>query len=162
MTDPASTELACREQALSSQIEGAAYRKVSRRLIPFLVLCYVLSYLDRVNVGFARLQMLTDLNFSNTVFGLGTGIFFIGYFVFEVPSNIIMYKVGARIWIARIMITWGIISASTLFVRTPAEFYGARLLLGLAEAAFSPRRYPVSYRHRERRWHLAIPMTVGG
>lgn len=87
--------------------ESAVYAKVAWRLIPFLFLCYVAAYLDRVNVGFAKLQMLTDLGFSETVYGLGAGVFFIGYFLFEVPSNIILHKVGARLWIARVMITWG-------------------------------------------------------
>src|SRR5690349_18510712 len=93
-------------------LEAAAYSKVTRRLIPFLFLCYMVAYLDRVNVGFAKLQMLADLKFSETVYGLGAGIFFIGYFFFEVPSNIILHRVGARTWVARIMITWGIVSAS--------------------------------------------------
>ena len=86
------------------------YAKVAWRLIPFLFLCYVAAYLDRVNVGFAKLQMLSDLGFSETVYGLGAGIFFIGYFLFEVPSNIILHKVGARLWIARVMLTWALIS----------------------------------------------------
>src|SRR3984893_4722329 len=122
----------------SRQFEDATYAKVTRRLVPFLILCYVVAYLDRINVGYAKLQMLRDLRFSETVFGLGAGIFFIGYFLFEVPSNIMMHKVGARIWIARIMISWGIVSASTLLVRTPAAFYSVRFLLGLAEAGFFP------------------------
>jgi sugar phosphate permease len=122
----------------SRQFEDATYAKVTRRLVPFLILCYVVAYLDRINVGYAKLQMLRDLRFSETVFGLGAGIFFIGYFLFEVPSNVLMYKVGARIWIARIMISWGIVSASTLLVRTPAAFYTVRFLLGLAEAGFFP------------------------
>src|SRR5213593_789774 len=87
--------------------EAAAYSKVTWRLIPFLFLCYVVAYLDRVNVGFAKLQMLNDLKFSETVYGLGAGIFFIGYFFFEVPSNVLLHRIGARVWIARIMVTWG-------------------------------------------------------
>lgn len=124
--------------ATSTEFENATYQKVTRRLIPFLVLCYVVSYLDRINVGFAKLQMLSDLGFSETIFGLGAGIFFIGYFFFEVPSNVIMHRVGARVWIARIMISWGLVSAATLLVRTPFEFYSVRFLLGLAEAGFFP------------------------
>jgi sugar phosphate permease len=89
----------------ASALEEATYRKVSWRLVPFLLLCYVVAYLDRVNVGFAKLQMLNDLKFSETVYGLGAGIFFIGYFLFEVPSNVILHRVGARLWIARIMIS---------------------------------------------------------
>ncbi len=118
--------------------EDGIYSKVSWRLIPFLFLCYVLSYLDRVNVGFAKLQMMGDLKFSDTVYGIGAGIFFIGYFIFEVPSNIILSKVGARVWIARIMVTWGIISTSMMFVSSVETFYLLRFLLGVAEAGFFP------------------------
>ncbi len=121
-----------------AQIEKRAYSKVFWRVMPFLMLCYVVAYLDRVNVGFAKLQMGQDLAFSETVFGLGAGLFFIGYFLFEVPSNLLMHRIGARIWIARIMITWGIISALFLFVKTPTQFYTMRFLLGLAEAGFYP------------------------
>jgi len=102
------------------------------------MLCYVVAYLDRVNVGFAKLQMLNDLKFSETVFGLGAGIFFLGYFLFEVPSNVILHRVGARLWIARIMITWGLVSGAFMFVQTPATFYLMRFLLGIAEAGFFP------------------------
>ncbi len=119
-------------------IESAAYSKITWRLIPFLFLCYIVAYLDRVNVGFAKLQMLSDLNFSETVYGLGAGIFFIGYFFFEVPSNMILHRIGARFWIARIMITWGIISGSMMFVTTSTTFYILRFLLGVAEAGFFP------------------------
>ncbi|OWY26575.1 MFS transporter [Herbaspirillum robiniae] len=114
------------------------YRRISWRIMPFIVLCYLCAYLDRVNVGFAKLQMMNDLQFSDAIYGLGAGIFFIGYFIFEVPSNLILHKVGARVWIARIMITWAVISAATLFVQTPTQFYVARFLLGVAEAGFSP------------------------
>ena len=122
----------------SKTFEESTYRKVMWRLLPFLLLCYVVAYLDRVNVGFAKLQMLTDLNFSETIYGLGAGIFFIGYFIFEVPSNVILHRVGARVWIARIMITWGILSALMMFVTTPTMFYVARFFLGAAEAGFFP------------------------
>ena len=115
-----------------------AYAKVFWRLVPFLMLCYVIAYLDRVNVGFAKLQMSQDLGFSEAVFGLGAGVFFLGYFLFEVPSNLLMHRIGARIWIARIMITWGILSALFMFVETPTGFYVLRFLLGLAEAGFYP------------------------
>ncbi len=118
--------------------EEATYLKVTLRLIPFLFLCYILAFLDRVNVGFAKLQMLTDLGFSDAVYGLGAGIFFLGYFLFEVPSNLLLEKFGARVWIARIMITWGLISAAMMFVRTPGMFYFMRFLLGVAEAGFFP------------------------
>jgi MFS family permease len=168
-----SVQVAAADERLSaSEFEVATYRKVTLRLIPILVMCYVVSYLDRINVGFAKLQMLSDLGFSDTVFGLGAGIFFIGYFFFEVPSNIIMHRVGARMWIARIMITWGLVSAATLLVKTPTEFYGVRFLLGLAEAGFFPGIilyltywYPA---HRRARmvasFMLAIPLSgiIGG
>lgn len=118
--------------------ESTVYRKVTWRLLPFLMLCYVVAYLDRVNVGFAKLQMLTDLKFSETVYGFGAGVFFLGYFLFEVPSNVILHRVGARIWIARIMITWAIISGAFMFVSSPTTFYIMRFLLGMAEAGFFP------------------------
>ncbi|MFM0343012.1 MFS transporter [Paraburkholderia sp. RL17-347-BIC-D] len=118
--------------------EDRTYAKVTWRLIPFLFMCYVFAYLDRVNVGFAKLQMLTDLKFSETIYGLGAGIFFIGYFIFEVPSNIALHRFGARKWIARIMLSWGVISAAMIFVKTPTAFYVLRFLLGVAEAGFFP------------------------
>ncbi|MEZ2353166.1 MFS transporter [Caballeronia sp. RCC_10] len=118
--------------------EDRTYAKVTWRLIPFLFLCYVFAYLDRVNVGFAKLQMLADLKFSETVYGLGAGIFFIGYFIFEVPSNIALHRFGARKWIARIMLSWGVLSGMMIFVKTPAAFYALRFFLGVAEAGFFP------------------------
>lgn len=121
-----------------SASEDATYLKVTWRLIPFLLICYIIAYLDRVNVGFAKLQMQSALGFSDVVYGLGAGIFFIGYFFFEVPSNIILHRVGARRWIARIMVTWGVISASMMFVETEMQFYVIRFLLGVAEAGFFP------------------------
>src|SRR4249920_4004540 len=119
-----------------SVIEESAYAKVFRRIVPFIMICYVVAYLDRINVGFAKLQMEVDLGFSQTVYGLGAGMFFIGYFFFEVPSNLIMYRVGAKMWIARIMITWGLISASFIWVSSPNMFYFLRFMLGMAEAGF--------------------------
>jgi sugar phosphate permease len=118
--------------------EDAAYRKAAWRILPLLLLCYLLAYLDRVNVGFAKLQMSDDLHFSEAVYGLGAGIFFIAYFLVEIPSNLILHKVGARLWIARIMISWGVISSCMAFVTTPTSFYVMRFLLGLAEAGFYP------------------------
>ena len=118
--------------------EEATYRKVTWRLLPLLFFCYVLAYLDRVNVGFAKLQMQKDLGFSDTVYGIGAGVFFIGYFLFEVPSNLILERVGARIWIARIMILWGMLSSATMFVTGEATFYALRFALGVAEAGFFP------------------------
>ena len=122
----------------NDSFESATYKKVGWRLIPFLLLCYVVAYLDRVNVGFAKLQMLQDLKFSDTIYGLGAGIFFIGYFLFEVPSNVILHRVGARVWIARIMVTWGAISAGMMFVESATSFYILRFFLGMAEAGFFP------------------------
>ena len=123
---------------MDASFEAKTYAKVDRRLIPFLFLCYILAYLDRVNVGFAKLQMLKDLSLSDAAFATGAGIFFIGYFFFEVPSNILLKRFGARTWIARIMISWGVISAAMIFVRNEWTFYGLRFLLGLAEAGFFP------------------------
>jgi MFS family permease len=124
--------------SLDGNDEALIYRKVTWRLIPVLFACYVSAYLDRVNVGFAKLQMLSDLNFSETVYGLGAGIFFIGYFLFEVPSNLILHRVGARWWIARIMLTWAILSGAMMIVTTPWAFYVIRFLLGVAEAGLFP------------------------
>lgn len=113
-------------------------QKATRRILPFLFICYFFAYLDRVNVGFAKLQMQGALSFSDTVYGLGAGVFFIGYFLFEVPSNLILHRVGARRWIARIMITWGALSTCMIFVSGPTSFYILRFLLGMAEAGFFP------------------------
>ena len=115
-----------------------AVRKAAVRLVPLLGLMYLLNYLDRVNVGFAALTMNADIGLSAAAYGLGAGLFFIGYFFFEVPSNIILHKVGARIWISRIMITWGIVASATAFVQGEISFYIARVLLGVAEAGFFP------------------------
>lgn len=119
-------------------LDPATVRRVARRIIPFMFVLYIAAYLDRINLSFAALQMKQALRFSDTVYGLGAGIFFVGYFLFEVPSNLILARVGARRWIARIMITWAVISSATAFVRTPLEFYSLRFLLGLAEAGFFP------------------------
>jgi D-galactonate transporter len=117
---------------------SAVVRKATRRLLPLLFVCYVLAYLDRVNIGFARLQMLSSLQMSDTAYGVGAGIFFIGYFLFEVPSNLMLHRLGARVWIARIMVTWGVLSALTMFVTSAAQFYALRFILGMAEAGFFP------------------------
>jgi D-galactonate transporter len=114
------------------------YRKIAWRILPIMLLAYIVAYIDRVNVGFAKLQMLSDLRFSESVYGLGAGIFFLGYFIFEVPSNLILHKVGARVWICRVLVTWGIVSGCTALVHTPAQFYTMRLLLGIAESGFFP------------------------
>src|SRR5215475_11852253 len=132
---------------MDSVVQGAS-RKIAWRLIPYLMLCYFVAYLDRVNLGFAALTFKGDLGLSDAVFGLGAGIFFAGYFIFEVPSNIVLEKIGARVWIARIMVTWGIISAAMAFVSDETlfnlnivgwdlritSFYIVRFLLGAAEA----------------------------
>ncbi len=114
------------------------YSRIAWRIMPLVFICYIVAYIDRVNVGFAKLQMMGDLKFSDAVYGFGAGVFFLGYFLFEVPSNIILHKVGARVWICRVLITWGIISGCTALVRKPWEFYSLRLLLGVAESGFFP------------------------
>ncbi|HEV2552059.1 MAG TPA: MFS transporter [Stellaceae bacterium] len=124
--------------AEDNALEKATLRQVTRRLLPFLMVCYFVSFVDRVNVGFAALEMNRDLHLSPAVFGFGGAIFYISYFLFEVPSNLVMERVGARRWIARIMITWGIIAAALALVTGPLSFYMLRFLLGAAEAGFFP------------------------
>ncbi len=119
-------------------MEQQTLRKVAWRLIPFICVLYLLNILDRANVGFARLQMQEDLGLSEATFNLGFGMFYVGYLLFEVPSNLLMSRVGARLWIARIMISWGLISSLTLFAQDQWTFYGLRILLGIAEAGFFP------------------------
>ncbi|MGC4045849.1 MAG: MFS transporter [Armatimonas sp.] len=119
-------------------LEKSTLRKVNLRLIPFIALLYTLNILDRTNIAVASLTMKPDLHFSDSIYGLGAGMFFIGYFFFEVPSNLILEKFGARLWIARIMVTWGIISACMMFVKSAPMFYTLRFLLGVAEAGFYP------------------------
>ncbi len=131
-------KLTTEKQTVKQAVETQVYGKITRRLIPFLILCYFFAYLDRVNVGFAKLHMQDALNFSDTVYGLGAGIFFIGYFIFELPSNLLMQRFGPRFWIARIMATWAVLSAAMMFVTTPTSFYVLRFLLGVAEAGFFP------------------------
>ena len=119
-------------------LEPVVFRKVALRIIPFLFVLYVVNILDRVNVGFARLSMLNDLGLSEGVFSFGAGVFYVGYMLFEVPSNLILHRTGARRWISRIMISWGVVSACMLFVRGEWSFYLLRVLLGVAEAGFFP------------------------
>jgi MFS transporter, ACS family, tartrate transporter len=149
---------------MADDVESLTLKRVAYRFIPFLMLCYFANYLERVNVGFAKLTMDADLGISDTAFGFGAGIFFLAYFLFEVPSNVIMDRVGARIWIARIMISWGVISGAMAFIPNIAgwtglspehTFYGLRFLLGLAEAGFFPGIiffltlwFPAAYRAR--------------
>jgi MFS family permease len=125
-------------QIPDSAASNSIYARVTWRFMPLLFVCYVVAYLDRVNVGFAKLQMLSDLNFSEAMYGFGAGIFFIGYFFFEVPSNLLLHRLGARRWIARIMLTWAVLSAATAWVTTPTMFYVLRFFLGVAEAGFFP------------------------
>lgn len=148
-------------------LEATTMRRVSLRLIPFLILCYFVAYLDRVNVGFAALTMNRDLNISNTAYGLGAGIFFLSYFLFEVPSNLLLERFGARRWIARIMFTWGLLSGATALVQGEWSFYLVRFLLGIAEAGFFPGIifyltlwFPASYRARIIGYFMAaIPLS---
>ncbi len=140
---------------MEKTIESLTMSRIYRRLVPLLFILLIINYLDRVNIGFAALRMNQDLGFSASVFGLGAGIFFIGYAVFEVPSNIMLHRFGARIWIARIMVTWGVVSAGLAFVHTQTSFYLLRFLLGVAEAGFIPGVvaylaywFPVRYRSR--------------
>ncbi|TCU81851.1 sugar phosphate permease [Curtobacterium sp. PhB191] len=152
--------------------DDALFRKVSTRVLPLAMIGFFLSYLDRVNIGFAQEQLSTDLGFSYAVYGLGAGLFFVGYFIFEIPSNLILAKVGARKWIARIMITWGLISGCMFLVDSETTFYVLRFLLGVAEAGFIPgvlfymsQWFPAS--RRGRAWGifyiaLAASGVVGG
>jgi ACS family tartrate transporter-like MFS transporter len=168
-SDPASTVF---RTAPTNELAAITLRKVTWRLIPFLFVLYVIAWLDRVNIGFAALEMNADLGFSSATFGFGSGIFFLGYCLFEIPSNIILERVGARLWISRIMVTWGLISVSLMFVRTPATFYLLRFLLGVAEAGFFPGViyylslwYPAAHRARAiAAFMTAVPVTglIGG
>ncbi len=142
-------------------------QRISARLLPFLLILYIVNYLDRTNVSIAALQMNDDLRFSPAVFGIGAGIFFLGYALFEVPSNLVLARVGPRLWIGRIMITWGILAAATMWVRTPSQFFVTRFLLGLAEAGFYPgvifylrAWFPETHRARAvARFSIAIPLA---
>src|SRR6202451_3564946 len=149
---------------MEDEIEARTITQLAWRFIPFLILCYFVAYLDRVNVGFAKLTMDPDLKLSETAFGFGAGVFFLSYFLFEVPSNVILDKVGARIWIARILFSWGGVSGAMAFIPRSAQatglsaehvFYSLRFLLGLAEAGFFPGIiffltlwFPAAYRAR--------------
>src|SRR3954462_6658493 len=151
-----------------SDIEISTIRAISWRLIPFLILAYFFSYLDRVNLGFAALTMNAELKFTPLIFAWGAGIFFIGYFIFEVPSNLALEKFGASRWIARIMVTWGIISAAMALVSGELSFYVLRFLLGVAEAGFFPGIilyltywYPAEYRARFlAAFAIAVPVST--
>ena len=150
-----------------ADMEGRTIARVTTRLVPFLILCYFVAYLDRVNVGFAALTMNKDLGISATAYGLGAGIFFFTYFIFEVPSNLFLERFGARKWIARIMLTWGLLSGAMAFITGETSFYVVRLLLGAAEAGFFPGIifyltlwFPAAYRARIVGYFMAaIPLS---
>src|ERR1700742_3340301 len=141
----------------TTSIEDAAelIRKVAWRLMPLIMICYLFAFFDRINISFAKFQLQSDLGFSDTAYGLGASLFVIGYVLFEVPSNMLLYRVGARRWIARIMISWGIATALMVFVQTEWQFYGLRFIIGAMEAGFAPGVlyyltlwFPASYRGR--------------
>src|SRR3569833_1012176 len=119
-------------------IGASAQRKAAIRLLPVIAVGYGLAYMDRINISFASLRMNSDLQFSSTVYGIGAGLFFIGYALCEIPSNLLLLRFGPRRWLARIMLTWGLLATAMMFVKTPLEFYGVRLLLGISEAGFFP------------------------
>ncbi|MGE8098684.1 MFS transporter [Pseudomonas fluorescens] len=151
----------------AEELERTTIRRVTRRLVPFLVVLYIINFLDRTNVGFAALRMNEDIGISAAIYGLGAGIFFVGYFFFEVPSNVLLHKFGARIWIARIMITWGIVATAMGFLQTTGHFLTLRVLLGIAEAGFFPgiifllsMWFPSRYRARViAMFYLGIPVA---
>src|SRR5580658_2181822 len=151
----------------SSRFEERLYSKVTWRLIPFLFVCYVFAYVDRVNVGFAKLEMQQDLGMSDSVYGAGAGIFFIGYFFFEVPGNLIMQRVGARRWIGPIMMACGVVSSAVMLVQSATAFYALRFLLGMVESGFFPgvilfMTFWFTGRHRVRMMAIfmsAIPLS---
>ncbi len=146
-----------------SSIEARTIRKMWIRIIPFIFLLYVVAYLDRINIGFAALTMNKELGITSQQFGLLVGIFFFGYFLFEIPSNLLLHKIGARIWIARILITWGIVAMSTGFVRNVHQLYVARFLLGLAEAGYYPGIVLyLTYWFRQREQAQAIALVLVG
>jgi MFS transporter, ACS family, tartrate transporter len=150
----------------TSSLGADPIAKISRRLLPLLALGYGVAYIDRVNLSFAALQMNQDLHFSAEVYGLGAGLFSLGYCLLEIPSNLLLVRVGARRWISRIMVTWGLLAIGMLFVRTPLQFYVMRLLLGIAEAGFFPgvlfylrQWYPPEYTARAvSRFYVAVPL----
>lgn len=152
----------------SDAIEATTMRRVAWRIVPFLMLCYFVSFVDRVNAGFAALDMNKDLHLSPAVFGLGGGLLFVSYFIFEVPSNLAMQRVGARRWIARIMVSWGIVAAAMALIVGPYSYYVVRLLLGAAEAGFFPGVmlyitywFPAVYRARIISWFMvAVPISA--
>ena len=154
--------------AADASIGASAQRKAAKRLLPVIAIGYGLAYMDRTNISFASLRMNVDLHFSATVYGIGAGLFFIGYALCEVPSNLLLLRFGPRRWLARIMLTWGILAAAMMFVRTPPEFYAVRLLLGISEAGFFPGViyylmlwFPARMRARAvSRFYIALPLST--
>jgi ACS family tartrate transporter-like MFS transporter len=152
----------------ADRVGQAAMRKALVRILPLILLAYLCANMDRINVGFAAVQMNVDLSFSATIYGLGAGLFFLGYALFEIPSNLMAVRYGSRRWLARIMISWGLISMAMMFVRTPMQFYGMRFLLGVAEAGFFPgviyyfgSWFPASHRGRAiSRFYVAAPLSA--
>ena len=138
MTDTTATKVAEAMDPPGAPGRNGTYLKIAWRLMPLLILCYVVNYIDRTNIGIAQLQLRTDLGFSEQVYGIGVGLFFVGFVLFEIPSNIVLERFGARRTLLRIMVAWGLVSMLTLLIRTPWQFYAARLLLGAAEAGFFP------------------------
>ncbi len=165
--DPPPTDAPVLTSPASLSVGASAQRKASLRLLPLIGIGYGLAYMDRINISFASLRMNQDLHFSATVYGLGAGLFFVGYALCEVPSNLLMLRFGARRWLARIMITWGVLAAGMLVVRTPIEFYAVRFLLGMAEAGFFPGVvyyltlwFPARMRARAvSRFYIALPLS---
>ncbi|MEJ0065736.1 MAG: MFS transporter [Caulobacteraceae bacterium] len=155
------------DQAGEAGVARSALSKATWRLLPLIGLGYGVAYVDRVNISFAALQMNRDLHFSAAVYGLGAGLFFLSYALLEVPSNLLLARFGARRWIARIMVTWGLLAAAMLFLRTPTQFYLMRLLLGAAEAGFFPgviyylsQWFPAAQRGRAiTRFYVALPLS---
>ena len=154
-------------EGVSDVLGRSTTRKALWRIVPLIALCYLFAYIDRVNVGFAAVQMNVDLGFSATIYGLGAGLFFLGYALLEIPSNVLAIRFGPRRWIARIMITWGVLSTGTMFIHTPLQFYVMRFLLGAAEAGFYPALiyffatwFPANYRGRAiSRFYVASPLA---
>ena len=153
---------------MNETTQAATIKKVFLRLMPVLFISYILAYIDRINIGFAALKMNADLGISAYIYGLGAGVFFIGYFIFEIPSNLMLEKTGARRWIARIMISWGILSAAMALIQGPNSFLIVRFLLGVAEAGFFPGVilyltywFPQEYRARIiAAFMVAIPVSL--
>jgi MFS transporter, ACS family, tartrate transporter len=153
--------------SVDQSVAASAQRKASLRLLPIIGIGYGLAYMDRINISFASLRMNGDLHFSATVYGLGAGLFFIGYALCEIPSNLLLLRFGARRWLARIMLTWGLLAAGMMFVRSPLQFYALRLLLGMAEAGFFPGViyyltlwFPANMRARAvSRFYIALPLS---